>query len=392
MSFLAPAFFLGLAAIAVPILIHLIQKERKEVIHFPSLMFIRKIPYQSVQRRKIHNWLLLLLRTAAIALIVAAFSRPFFTQDPTKVSASASGAREVVILLDHSASMGYGDHWEKARDAAQKVVGGLGGDDRATLVLFATGEEEAVRATSDHAQLETALREAKVSSDGTRYGPALRYAQSVLSRSSLPRKEAFLISDFQKTGWEQREEIHLPEGGTLTPISVATPGVSNVSVTKADFAREPFPGAERVTVTVLVTNRGATPVSNLPVTLDIDGHGIETRPISIGPSASGSVTFMPVTVADANMRGIVRAGTDQLPADNTFYFVLSPSRPVSVLVIDADGASSQASLYLTTALAAGPHARLQDRRGGDVARHALDDRTSVRHRAERRGLGAGADR
>src|SRR5439155_18011033 len=136
------------------ILVHLIQKERKEVIQFPSLMFLRKIPYQSVQRRKIHNWLLLLLRTAAIALLVAAFARPFFTADPTKVSASSSGAREVVILLDHSASMGYADHWDRAREAARKVVGGLGGNDKATLVLFATGEEEAVRATSDHAQLE----------------------------------------------------------------------------------------------------------------------------------------------------------------------------------------------------------------------------------------------
>src|SRR5439155_12510612 len=157
MSFLAPAFFIGLAAIAVPILIHLIQKERKEVIHFPSLMFIRRIPYQSVQRRKIHNWLLLLLRTAAIALLVAAFARPFLTQDPTKVSASASGAREVVILLDHSASMGYGDHWQKAQEAARKVIAGLGGNDRGTLVLFATGEEGAARATSDHAPLETGL-------------------------------------------------------------------------------------------------------------------------------------------------------------------------------------------------------------------------------------------
>ena len=75
MSFLAPAFFAALAAIAVPILIHLIQRERKEVVQFPSLMFLRKIPYQSVQRRRIHNWLLLMLRTAAIVLLVAAFSQ-----------------------------------------------------------------------------------------------------------------------------------------------------------------------------------------------------------------------------------------------------------------------------------------------------------------------------
>ena len=350
MSFLSPLFALAAAAIAVPILIHLIQRERKEIIRFPSFMFLRRIPYQSVQRRKIHNWLLLLLRCAAIALIALAFSRPFFTQDPNVAAAAATGAREVVILLDHSASMGYGDRMDRAREAARKVVGGLSGGDRATLILFATGEEEAVRATSDHGQLELGIREAKVTSEATRYGPALRYAQSLLSRSALPRKEAVLISDFQKTGWEQREEIHMPEGATLTPMTVVQPAVSNVSVTKADFAREPFAGNERVTITVLLNNRSSDPATNVPVRLEIDGHEVETRTKTIGPNASDSVTFKPVTVADANMRGIVRAGADLMPSDNAFYFVMSPSRPVSILVINADGASSSSSLFVTTAL------------------------------------------
>src|SRR4029079_5555318 len=86
MQFLAPLFFVGLAAVAIPVLVHLIQRERKEVIHFPSLMFVRRIPYQSVQRRRIHNWLLLALRMAAMALLVAAFSRPFFKVDPLKAA------------------------------------------------------------------------------------------------------------------------------------------------------------------------------------------------------------------------------------------------------------------------------------------------------------------
>src|SRR5262245_52352867 len=118
MSFLAPLFFAGLAAIAVPILVHLIQRERKDVIEFPSLMFIRRIPYQSVERRRIHNWFLLLLRVGAMALLVAAFSRPFFRVNPVKAAAATTGAREVVILLDRSASMGYGDHWKRAQDEA----------------------------------------------------------------------------------------------------------------------------------------------------------------------------------------------------------------------------------------------------------------------------------
>src|SRR6478735_7967003 len=104
MSFLAPVFLVGLAAIAIPVLVHLIQRERKRVVEFPSLMFLRRIPYQSVRRRRIHHWFLLALRAAAIMLLVAAFARPFLPQGALAVEPSV-GAREVVVLLDQSASM-----------------------------------------------------------------------------------------------------------------------------------------------------------------------------------------------------------------------------------------------------------------------------------------------
>src|ERR1019366_1911167 len=148
MAFLTPLFLLGLGAIAIPVLIHLIQREKKRVIEFPSLMFVRRIPYQSVRRRRIRHWALRLMRAAAIALIVAAFARPFLRQSAAAAAVSG-GAREVVVLLDQSASMGYGDHWDRAREAAWTVVRGLGKDDKATLVLFSRNAEENMRATSD---------------------------------------------------------------------------------------------------------------------------------------------------------------------------------------------------------------------------------------------------
>src|SRR5579862_8149929 len=124
MSFLTPLFLVGLGAVAVPILIHLIQRERKRVVQFPSLMFLQRIPYQSVRRRRIRHWLLLAMRLAALARVVLAFARPVIQQGALAI-APAGGAREVVILLDRSASMGYGDHWQKARAAAHAVVAGL---------------------------------------------------------------------------------------------------------------------------------------------------------------------------------------------------------------------------------------------------------------------------
>src|ERR1051325_657304 len=135
MSFLSPFFLLGLGAIAVPIVIHLIQRERKRVIKFPSLMFLQRIPYHSVRRRRIRHWFLLAMRAAAIALLAIAFSRPFFKQGSIAAGASTGGARELVVLLDQSASMGYGDHWQRAQAEAIKVFDGLSGGDKGTLVL-----------------------------------------------------------------------------------------------------------------------------------------------------------------------------------------------------------------------------------------------------------------
>src|ERR1700733_15119151 len=99
MSFLAPAFFIGLAAIAIPVLVHLIQREKKRVIEFPSLMFVQRIPYQSVRRRRIRHWFLLLMRAAAITLIVAAFARPFFPKRAEAASAITGGRPGGGILL-----------------------------------------------------------------------------------------------------------------------------------------------------------------------------------------------------------------------------------------------------------------------------------------------------
>src|SRR5687767_5776039 len=148
MAFLAPLFFAALATLAIPILIHLTQRERKQVVEFPSLMFLEKIPYQSVRRRRIRDWPLLALRMAAILLIVFAFARPFFDR-PIAALSSASGPREVVILLDRSYSMAYGDRWTRAQAAARQAVQGLTSTDHATLILFGTNAQAEVRASAD---------------------------------------------------------------------------------------------------------------------------------------------------------------------------------------------------------------------------------------------------
>ncbi|HEV2132069.1 MAG TPA: BatA domain-containing protein, partial [Longimicrobiaceae bacterium] len=191
LTFLAPLFLAGFAALAVPVIIHLTRRQKKQVVEFASLMFLRQIPYQSVRRRWIRNWPLFLLRCAAIVILAAAFARPFLDQ-PGAAASPLATAREVVILLDRSYSMGYGDRWARALAAAREAIAGLGLEDRASLVFFAAGAAVAHPPTADRARLRAALDTVRVSSGTTRYGPALKLAQSTLEGSELPRREVVL--------------------------------------------------------------------------------------------------------------------------------------------------------------------------------------------------------
>jgi hypothetical protein len=352
MSFLAPLFLVGLLALAVPVLIHLIQRERKQVVQFPSLMFLRKIPYQSIRRRRIHNWLLLLVRAAAVALIVAAFARPFLTS-PALSGAAAAGPRELVILLDRSYSMGYGDRWERAKAAALDAIASLGRDDRVSLVTFARGAQAQARSSLEHARVRAAVEAAQVGAGATRYGPALKLAQSILAQSQVARREVVIISDFQKNGWEGAQGLRFPDRVAVTPVVIGEGPTSNVGVVSTAFQRAFFSGQERITVAAGVMNRSEAPVRDLEVALEIDGRAVETQRVAVGPQASASVKFAPFTLSAAQTRGTIRTANDALARDNAFHFVLSPARPVPVLLVEAPGGGRETSLYLTRALAIG---------------------------------------
>src|SRR5262249_29485352 len=134
--------------------------------------------------------------------------------------------------------------------------------------------------------------------------------------------------------------------------SVASKDTANLSVPSVSFARASFSGQERITVTAGLSNKGDDALKDVPVTLTIDGHEIQTEKASVAAHASGSVAFTQFTLAGPNVRGMIHAGTDALPADNNFHFVLTPSAPVSLVIVDS-GDSSSSSLFLSKALSIG---------------------------------------
>ena len=109
----------------MPVLLHLIKRERARKVEFPTLMFLRRISKKTIRYQKLRHLLLLACRALWRSVLLAlAFTRPF--RPPAGSAASASGrvTQAHIILLDNSLSMGYGDRWDRARQAAAAIVRG----------------------------------------------------------------------------------------------------------------------------------------------------------------------------------------------------------------------------------------------------------------------------
>jgi len=371
MSLFAPLALLGLATLAIPVLLHLIQREKRTLVEFPSLMFLRRVPYHSVRRRRIRNWLLLALRLLALALIVGAFARPFIRQ--ADATTAAAGGRDVVVLLDRSFSMGYTGTWARAQAAARQTLQELGPDDRASLVLFSDEAETVSRSSSDRALLVAAVDAAMPDAGATRYGSAIKLAGSLLAQSPLLRREVVLISDFQRAGWEPDQTLRFASGTTLRTLSVRADSVTDLAATPVTLQREMFSGRERVVVSGGLINRGAQAVHDVPLQLEIDGRVVQTVPVSADPYGAVSATFAPLTLAGPLARGSVRVPADALTRDDVFHFALSPSAPLPVTLVTRAGASRDDTFYLTRALSIGDRPRFDvtPYAGEDVSAEAL---------------------
>lgn len=349
LALLIPAALLGLAAIVIPIVVHLRRRPRSKVVPFPSLMFLERVPIKAEQRRRIHHWALLSLRALAIALVVLAFSRPFFT-DESALAATGIGPTERVVLLDRSWSMAAGDRWEQALDAVREAVSELGPLDRVSLVVFDQGGQAVVRSAPEASRIRSALDTLVPGAQATRYGPGLKLAQTILEDSELAAFEVVIVSDFQRNGWSGDEGVAFPQGTRVRAASVAGEPVDNHALAGVNLTRERVDTRERVTPAARLVRTGGEEPLEVQVTLEVDGRALQTRSVTLPPAGATGVVFDPVTLTQRHTQLTVRLPEDALPADDAWHLVLSPGRATAVEVVSAPSRGTAGDLYLRQAL------------------------------------------
>ena len=137
MSLLAPWFLVGLGLLAGPIIAHLIRRATRQRIPFSAVQFLEDTRPRLERRSRIQHPWLLVLRCLILALLALAFARPYWASDDAPAPAAAPH-RQVVVILDESASMQRTGLGAAARERVEAIVEQLQPNDH--LVLLGAGE------------------------------------------------------------------------------------------------------------------------------------------------------------------------------------------------------------------------------------------------------------
>jgi hypothetical protein len=370
LGFLVPAFLAGLAALALPVLFHLRHRERDRAHRFPSLMFLRRIPIRTAQRRRITDWLLLLLRAGVVALLVSAFARPFLGRSTP--AASAAPIRTVVLLLDRSLSMGHGAVWPAALDSSRRIVASLGAGARVAVVLFDEEAQVAQAFTQDHGLATAAINAARPTARGTRYAAALRAARRLVADAHAGAAEVFVVTDLQRTGLDGLAGLELPPELDVRAVSVVPARRPDAAVAGAEVQRVSDGDRSRLLVSARVTLRDRPAPARGRLSLAVNGRVATTRDLTLPADGALSVAFDPVPLPRGRATAAVFLEPDALPANDSLRFVVPAEEALRVLLVVPADASPEETLFLERALGIGraPSLSVERRRTG-----ALDART-----------------
>ena len=98
LTFINPGLLWGLAGLAIPIAIHLVNRQRAVPLSFSSIRFIKRTTLQQKNRRSLTDLLLLLLRLAFLAAVIAALSGPRWEPEPKGLLASDESAENEELV------------------------------------------------------------------------------------------------------------------------------------------------------------------------------------------------------------------------------------------------------------------------------------------------------
>jgi uncharacterized membrane protein len=350
MTFLNFVLLGGLAAASIPLIIHLLNRNRFRVVKWGAMHLLETAFQMQRKRIQLEQLLLLLLRCAIPAVLALCLARPVITG----MQALMGGAKtSTVILLDNSYSMDFGGraggNYTQARQAAARIVeASPRGSDVAVLLMAGGLQPLANGPTFDLGRLSKELAGLEGGYGKADVAAAVEASSGLLSSMQHSHQEVIVLSDFQRVSWSDDDapartravELlqSLPLKPRLTLFPIGSEGRDNVAVESLDYNRFVLGVGQPMQVRATLRNFGERSYPDLRVFFRVDGRERSASQIALGPNEQQQVLFTHAFDSAGSHVIEVFAEADSLEADNSYQASIPVWDQVPVLLINGDPA------------------------------------------------------
>ena len=357
MNFLNPFFLLGLLAVAIPVIIHLVNLRRPKKVPFSTLAFLEELKKSTIKRIRIKQYLLMALRALAILFLALALARPFLP--PTLSGSSSSNEpKAIAILIDNSASMSrigsQGPLLDQAKGISTTIINNARDEDR-FIVAKTNGASETFSLTGATRALEL-TGQIESAQTGNYISQKLQLLHNQLQQAPQKQSIIYLISDTQKSQLEELDSFQSDVAQADKPILFQVVGLGDISqqnlaISNIKLNSQMLSRGSPVQLSVEVKNTGDVVASNQFVSLEVGERMVGQYQTTLDPGQSQEYIFEvnPSSTADITGRAILEG--DEIVYDNTRHFVIRIPESRSVLLVNEERQSSSEFVsYLKPAL------------------------------------------
>lgn len=347
MQFLYPTFLFALAALAIPIILHLFYFRRFKKVYFTNVKFLREVKEETSARSKLRNLLVLLMRLLAITFLVLAFAQPFIPQD----AEVKQGRKAVSVFVDNSFSMTALSQEaplvERAKQRAREIVNAYGVEDEfQVLTNDFEGRHQRLVSKEDALGL---IDEIEISPATRNLSTVLTRQQQALNTGQADVQTAYIISDFQENTVDLNEVQDTTLEVNLVPLQAVQE--RNVAIDSAWFEAPVQMLNQTNALLVSVRNYSDEEADNVRVSIRYEG---QTKPVGTMtiPARSAVIDTVPITILRTGWHDAELAITDYpVQFDDTYFFSFNVANVIRVLIIN-EGSQNR---YLEAAFAGIPN-------------------------------------
>jgi hypothetical protein len=349
MGFLTPWFLAGLAAIGLPVYIHLLRRHESDPMPVSSLMFFERGTQSSTRHKRLRYLLLFALRALLLLLLALVFANPFIRR-----ARAFSGDRLLVVAVDNSFSMRAGSRLDDARRGAMQLLGSRRTTQRAQIMALGNEVQLLTQPIEDAGALKAAIQSIQPSDSHGNFGELGRGMRALAETTKTPI-ELDLFSDMQSSNMPANfADMVMPANVTLVLHPVVASPLPNWTVESVDAPGQ-IVDPKKARVLAVIAGHG-TPAASRTASLVVNGTVKSTQSVAVPANGRATVTFDGLDVPYGESRCEVRIDSaDGFAADDRSGFAVKRADPERVLFVHNAG-DTRSPLYFGAALEAAAQA------------------------------------